>query len=146
VYDTEAKGVAVTTAAITNIAEPVNTTPDGKSQTIKAQYQNTSTVNVCCYHSTYGATGVAEPIFGLDIDADSDRGNWFERNMFEAQPYMKYGVASDDKFRAQKEGKTIDNVYVAGSVLSGFNAIKEGCGAGVSILTALNVADSIVEN
>ena len=44
------------------IAVPVNTTPDGKSQTIKAQYQNTSTVNVCCYKSTYGATGVAEPI------------------------------------------------------------------------------------
>ena len=62
VYDTERKGVAVTTAAITNVAEPVNTTPDGKSQTIKAQYQNTSTVNVCCYKSTYGATGVAEPI------------------------------------------------------------------------------------
>jgi DNA (cytosine-5)-methyltransferase 3A len=44
------------------IAEPINTTPDGKSQTIKAQYQNTSTVNVCCYKSTYGATEVAEPV------------------------------------------------------------------------------------
>ena len=42
----------------TCVAEPVNTTPDGKSQTIKAQYQNTSVANVCCYHSTYGATGV----------------------------------------------------------------------------------------
>lgn len=62
VYDTEHKGVAVTTAAITNVAEPVNITPDGKSQTIKAQYQNTSVANVCCYHSTYGATGVAEPV------------------------------------------------------------------------------------
>ena len=62
IYDTNAKGVAVTTAAITNVAEPVNITPDGKSQTIKAQYQNTSTVNVCCYKSTYGATGVAEPV------------------------------------------------------------------------------------
>ena len=91
-------------------------------------------------------TGVVEPIFGLDIDADADRGNWFERNMFEAQPYMKYGVASDEKFRAKKDGQTIENIYVAGSVLSGFNAIKEGCGAGVSILTALNVAESIVEN
>ena len=91
-------------------------------------------------------TGVVEPIFGLDIDADADRGNWFERNMFEAQPYMKFGVASDEKFRAKKDGQTIENVYVAGSVLSGFNAIKEGCGAGVSILTALNVAESIVEN
>ena len=46
----------------TCVAEPVNVTPDGKSQTIKAQYQNTSTVNVCCYKSTYGATGVAEPV------------------------------------------------------------------------------------
>ena len=91
-------------------------------------------------------TGVAEPIFGLDIDADPDRGNWFERNMFEAQPYMKFGVASDEKFHAVKDGKAVENVYVAGSVLSGFNAIKEGCGAGVSILTALNVAESIVEN
>ena len=44
------------------VVEAVNTTPEGKSQTIKAQYQNTSTVNICCYHSTYGATGVAEPI------------------------------------------------------------------------------------
>ena len=47
----------------TNIAlEPVNVTKDGKSQTIKAQYQNTSIVNICCYTSTYGATGVAEPV------------------------------------------------------------------------------------
>lgn len=47
----------------TNISfEPVNVTADGKAQTIKAQYQNTSTVNICCYKSTYGATGVAEPV------------------------------------------------------------------------------------
>lgn len=44
------------------IAEPVNVTKDGKSQTIKAQYQNTSIVNICCYTSTFGATGVAEPV------------------------------------------------------------------------------------
>lgn len=62
IYDIEGKGVAVTTAAITNVAEPVNLTPDGKSQTIKAQYQNTSVRNICCYTSTYGASGVAEPI------------------------------------------------------------------------------------
>lgn len=41
---------------------PLNITKNKKSQTIKAQYQNTSTVNICCYKSTYGATGVAEPI------------------------------------------------------------------------------------
>jgi DNA (cytosine-5)-methyltransferase 3A len=44
------------------VAEGVNMTNDGKTQTIKAQYQNSSLVNFCCYKSTYGATGVAEPI------------------------------------------------------------------------------------
>lgn len=39
--------------------QPVNTTPNGKSQTIKAQYQNTSVSNICKYTSTYGASGVA---------------------------------------------------------------------------------------
>ena len=42
--------------------EPLNTTPDGKSQTIKAQYQKTNEHNICCYNSTYGDSGVAEPV------------------------------------------------------------------------------------
>lgn len=42
-------------------AVPINTTADGKSQTIKAQYDKTSIPNICCYFSTYGATGVAIP-------------------------------------------------------------------------------------
>ena len=44
------------------VAEPVNTTDEGKSQTIKAQYQQTSVANICKYTSTYGASGVAEPV------------------------------------------------------------------------------------
>lgn len=43
-------------------AEPVNITADGKSQTIKAQSAKTSIANICCYSSTYGASGVAEPV------------------------------------------------------------------------------------
>lgn len=42
--------------------EPINTTDDGKTQTIKAQYYKTSLANICKYTSTYGATGVAEPV------------------------------------------------------------------------------------
>lgn len=42
--------------------EPVNTTVYGKSQTLKAQYSNTDVNNICCYKSTYGASGVAEPV------------------------------------------------------------------------------------
>ena len=43
-------------------AEPINVTEDGKSQTLKAQYCKNSVANFCCYSSTYGASGVAEPV------------------------------------------------------------------------------------
>lgn len=49
------------------IAEPINVTKGGKSQTIKAQYAKTSVANICCYNSTYGASGVAEPVRIGDI-------------------------------------------------------------------------------
>ncbi len=59
----DGKTSTVTTVSKDNMcAEPVNTTADGKSQTIKRTYHFTSTCNVCCYHSTYGASGVAEPV------------------------------------------------------------------------------------
>ena len=38
---------------------PINITENGKSQTLKATYHYTSIPNICCYSSTYGATGVA---------------------------------------------------------------------------------------
>lgn len=43
-------------------AVPVNATPKGKSQTVMAQYGNTSVVNMCCYDSTFGASGVAQSV------------------------------------------------------------------------------------
>lgn len=50
------------------VAEPVNTTPDGKSQTLKAQYSKTDINNICRYKSTYGASDVAEPVRVCTID------------------------------------------------------------------------------
>ena len=49
------------------------------------------------------------------------------------------------RFRGMRGGKVLDNLYVAGAVLGGFNAVKEGCGGGVSILTALAVAQQIMD-
>lgn len=48
----------------------INETADGKSQTIKAQYGKNNISNFCCYKSTYGATGVAEPICEPVIEMD----------------------------------------------------------------------------
>ena len=86
---------------------------------------------------------VYEPIFNLDITYSRNREQWYSRDAFEAQPYQTFGVKTDKDFRGLQNGKPIENLYVSGAILEGFNAIKEGCGAGVSILSALYVADRI---
>ena len=86
---------------------------------------------------------VKEPVFGLDVDSLDVRSEWYERNLFDAQPYMTFGVATDDGFHVRKDGAVVENVYAAGSVLSGFHPMKQGCGAGVSILTALHISNTI---
>ena len=84
--------------------------------------------------------GVYEPIFGLDVDSLDVRSEWYKRNLFDAQPYMSFGVATDNEFHVKKNGEPIENVYATGAVLSGFHPMKQGCGAGVAILTALYVS------
>ena len=65
VYSVDGKAVAQTAGSgglgsNTGLyAMPLNVTEDEKAQTIKATYKYTSIPNICCYNSTYGATGVA---------------------------------------------------------------------------------------
>lgn len=87
---------------------------------------------------------VSEPLFNLDVDFDPVRGNWYNKEVFDEQEYQTFGVKSTPEFKAQKDGSTIDNLYVAGAILGGYNPIKEGTGGGVSLLTALFVADQIL--
>ena len=47
-------------------------------------------------------------------------------------------------FRCTREGKIFENLYAAGAILEGFNPLKEGCGAGVSILSAMYIAEQIL--
>ena len=88
--------------------------------------------------------GVRETVFGLDVDCKTDRSEWYSRDMFSAQPYMSFGVRTDNTFRVYKEGSAINNLYAVGSILSGFNPLKEGSGAGVSILTSMHVSSIIM--
>ena len=87
--------------------------------------------------------GVHEPLFGADVWQLPTRGEWYDRDLFRDQAYERFGVMTDDEFRAMRGGRSIENLYVVGAALSGFNAVKEGCGAGVSILTAIDVAERI---
>ena len=88
--------------------------------------------------------GVREPIFGLDIKSADDRSDWYKRNLFEAQPYMSFGVVTDASFHATLNGVAVENLYAAGSVIGGCNSMKEGSGAGVAVLSSLHVASLIL--
>ncbi len=58
---------------------------------------------------------------------------------------MEMGVMTDGKFRPCVKGETIDNLYATGALLSGFNALAEGSGAGITLATALTAAENITK-
>ena len=89
-------------------------------------------------------TAVEEPVFGLDVDYPSDRKDWCNRDFFAKQDFSGFGVRTTSGFKALKGGAVVGNLYVAGSEVGGCNPLYEGSGAGVAILTAMNVADNIL--
>lgn len=88
---------------------------------------------------------VFEPIFDLDTTAPAHRMQWVTSSVFDDQPYRSYGVKVNASMQAQKGRQTISNLYVAGAVLGGHNAAKLADGAGVDMVTALRVAQYILE-
>ena len=89
---------------------------------------------------------VYEPALGVDVDdLGLDRKTWAKIDVTDAQPYMEMGVKTDDNLRCLREGNPIANLYAAGSILSGHNSIKMLDGAGIDMLTALEVVNNIVK-
>lgn len=89
---------------------------------------------------------VYEPIFGLDVLAGKERQDWYDKDFYAPQPYMGYGVVTDARFRPSLRGETVENLYATGALLSGFNALKEGSGAGITLATAFSAAENILKN
>jgi len=87
---------------------------------------------------------IYEPIFDLDVTFAPNRTQWYNSDVFDAQPYQSFGIKTDSTFRCTREGKIFENLYAAGAILEGFNPLKEGCGAGVSILSAMYIAEQIL--
>jgi len=84
---------------------------------------------------------VHEPLFGLDVEAPADREQWYSRDFFARQPYMTYGVTTDEHFHPSRGGVIVPNLKAVGAILSGYDALSEESGAGVAILTAMAAAD-----
>lgn len=88
---------------------------------------------------------VYEPVFDLSVTAPDHRAQWFDKDIFNPQPYMKFGIDIDPSLRAMRHGATVDNLYVAGASLPGADALRQGCGAGVSLISALSIADRLTK-
>lgn len=90
------------------------------------------------------AQHVYETVLDLDVDADEDRDHWTRFDVLEPQDYWNYGVTTDATLRCFKQGTRVENLRAIGSILSGHNAVKMGDGTGVSLLSALAVAQDII--
>ncbi|MBQ1913333.1 MAG: anaerobic glycerol-3-phosphate dehydrogenase subunit B [Bacteroidales bacterium] len=86
---------------------------------------------------------VSEPVFGLDVDFAADRNTWYNPVFAEQQPYMQYGVRTDETLRGVRGGEALKNLWVAGSILGGTRP-ELGTGAGLAIRSALAAADQIL--
>lgn len=86
---------------------------------------------------------VCEPIFGLDIDSNEKRAQWTRECLFDAQPYMEFGVRTDSAFHVFKNGEPVENLYAIGSILSGHNSLRLADDTGVAIMTGIQVARSL---
>lgn len=86
---------------------------------------------------------IYEPVFGLDLNVTGGRTEWYRKDFYASQPYMSYGVVTDSHLRPSRKGETVENLYATGALLAGFNALKEGSGAGITLATALHAASSL---
>jgi DNA (cytosine-5)-methyltransferase 3A len=115
----------------TMAAEPVNITPDGKSQTLKAQYQKNNISNFCCYSSTYGASGVAEPVnVTIDGKARTIRATCYKdgiRNMIGNNVDRKTCVAEPVcmRYERSEKAKKLRKQYEASEIKHGFRELSE---------------------
>lgn len=88
---------------------------------------------------------VYEPVFGINLTFGEKREDWFDRNFWNRQDYISYGAKVNSSLNPSIDGMTINNLYVAGSLLGGSNTLYEGSGGGIAIISAMAAADAILE-
>ena len=88
-------------------------------------------------------SGVSEKLFGADVLAPKTT-ELTDRDIYAPQPFMSAGIVTDSQFKVAIGGAVVENLYGCGAILAGYNPVKEGCGAGVAMFTALKVAENIL--
>lgn len=68
-------------------------------------------------------THIWEPVFGADVRYDTDRTKWYDADFASEQPFMAYGVITDEKGCVLLGGKPVDALWAVG------NIVASGCAA-----------------
>ena len=88
-----------------------------------------------------------EPIFNLHIETPKNHEEWANFQLFsnEKQPFAKMGVAVDEKMRPLDANGSValENVFVAGRNLRGYDFCFEKSGNGVAIASGYQAAMSV---
>ncbi len=90
---------------------------------------------------------ITEPVFGLSVRAPRKRREWYSEHFFDpaSHPYLGYGVETNERLNAiDAGGRPVDNLFCAGSILSGYDPIREASGGGVAIATGYRAAREII--
>lgn len=59
---------------------------------------------------------VYEPLFGIDVEYDTDQSKWFTPKFFEPQPFMSFGAKTTPEGCALKAGNPIVNLFPIGEI------------------------------
>ena len=128
--------------------------PGIRSQmTLKAEFEKAGgrfllgdTVTDAAFDENGNVASVGTVNFGdIRVYADNFVDKWFDRNFWKKQEYISYGAEVTSELNAQIKGQPVSNLYAIGSILSGSNALYEGCGGGTAIISALYAADNILK-
>lgn len=87
---------------------------------------------------------IYEPVFGLDVEYAPDRNTWYHSDFAANQPYMGYGVKTDDRLHGVLNGQPLRNLYAIGSILGGTHP-EFGSAAGLAVRSAFAAVDQILQ-
>jgi len=87
---------------------------------------------------------IQETVFGLSVASPGPRDDWFNSDFFTpGHAVERAGIRVGRDFRPLEE--TLENLFVCGSIISGSEVMKYGCGHGLALSTGLAAAESCAE-
>ncbi len=88
---------------------------------------------------------IYEPVFGLDVVQGAQRSDWYNPSFSGEQPYLGYGVATDEALHPLRGGKPLQNLFATGAIL-GATRPELGSGGGLAVRSALLAAEEIIKS